>query len=123
MLEDKNWENDLLNRDQDSAFNNFFESIDNCFECSFPEKNVNPSRKNRPFNPWMSKALIISRKHKAKLFNKKLRKPCQETKSRFKEYNAVYTRLVRAARKNTLMINLTNIVKIVNKHGKLSIVY
>ena len=31
MLEDKNWENVLLNRDQDSAFNNFFESIDNCF--------------------------------------------------------------------------------------------
>ena len=53
----------------------------------------------------------------------KLRKPCQEIKSRFKEYNAVYTRLVRAARKNTLMINLKNIVKIVNKHGKLSIVY
>ena len=24
MLEDKNWENVLLNRDQDSAFNNFF---------------------------------------------------------------------------------------------------
>ena len=47
----------------------------------------------------MSEALIISRKRKAKLFNKKLRKPCQETKSRFKEYNAVYTRLVRAARK------------------------
>ena len=39
----------------------------------------------------MSKALIISRKRKAKLFNKKLRKPCPETKSRFKEYNAVYT--------------------------------
>ena len=95
----------------------FFESIDNCFECSFPEKNVNPSRKNRPFNPWMSKALIIMRKRKAKLFNKKLRKPCQETKSRFKKYNAVYTRLVRAARKNTSMINFKNIVKIVNKHG------
>ena len=53
----------------------------------------------------------------------KLRKPCQETKSRFKEYNAVYTRLVRAARKNTLMINFKNIVKIVKKHGKLLIVY
>ena len=99
LLEDKNWDNVLLNGDQESAFNNFFESIDNCFESSFPEKNVNSSRKNRPFNPWMSEALIISRKRKAKLFNKKLRKPCQETKSRFKEFNAVYTRLVRAARK------------------------
>ena len=94
----------LLNKDQDSEFNNFFDSIDNCFEYSFPEKNVNPSRKNRPFNPWMSETLIISRKRKAKLFNKKFRKPCQETKSRFKEYN-------------TLMINFKNIVKIVNKHG------
>ena len=29
LLEDKNWENALLNSDQDSAFNNFFELIDN----------------------------------------------------------------------------------------------
>ena len=32
------------------------------------------------------------------IFNKKLSKPCPETK-RFKEYNTVYTRLVRVARK------------------------
>ena len=57
---------------------------------------------NQLFHPWMSEALIIPRKRKAKLFNKKLRKPCQETKSRFKECNAVYTRLVRAARKKYL---------------------
>ena len=40
MLKDKNWGNVLLNRDQDSAFNFFFESIDNCFEISFPEKKL-----------------------------------------------------------------------------------
>ena len=70
LLEDKNWETVLLNRDKDSASNNFFESMDNCSESSFLEKNVNPSRKKRPFNPWMSEALIISRKRKVKLFNK-----------------------------------------------------
>ena len=33
------------------------------------------------------------------IFNKKLSKPCPETKMRFKEYNTVYTRLVRVAKK------------------------
>ena len=47
----------------------------------------------------MSEALIISRKNKNRFFNKKLSEPCSETKMRFKEYNTVYTRLVRVARK------------------------
>ena len=45
--------------------------------------------KRKPFNPWMTEALIVSRKNKAKLFNKKLRKPSLITINKFKEYNVV----------------------------------
>ena len=38
LLEDKNWKNVLLNSNQDSVFNNFFESMDKCFESSFLKK-------------------------------------------------------------------------------------
>ena len=54
----------------------------------------------------MTEAWIISKKNR--FFNKnivnpalklKQSKPCPETKMRFKDYNKVYTRLVRVARK------------------------
>jgi len=49
----------------------------------------------------MSEALIIPRKRKAKLFNIKFRKFCQETRSRFKNIMQCILALclVRAARK------------------------
>ena len=60
--------------------------------------------KRKPFNPWMTEALIVSRKNKAKLFNKKLRKPSLKT--------------INKLEKNTMTINLNNKVGIVNKFGK-----
>ena len=37
MLENENWDI-LLNTDQETSFNVFFETIDNCLKSSFPEK-------------------------------------------------------------------------------------
>ena len=99
LLENSDWNSILNNNDPESAFHCFFDKIDNYFEISFPEKTINTMFKRKPFNPWMTEALIVSRKNKAKLFNKKLRKPNLITINKFKEYNAVYTRLVRVARK------------------------
>ena len=77
----------------------FFDKIDNYFEISFPEKNISTMFKRKPFNPLMTEALIVSRKNKAKLLNKKLRKPSLITSNKFKEYNVVYKRLLRVVRK------------------------
>ena len=46
----------------------------------------------------MTTALIKSRKHKQKLFSKKLRNPSPENKEKFKSYNSMYTKLIRKAR-------------------------
>ena len=37
MLENENW-NTILNTDQETSFIVFFETIENCFRSSFPEK-------------------------------------------------------------------------------------
>ena len=46
----------------------------------------------------MTTALVKSRKHKQKLFSKKLRNPSPENKEKFKSYNSMYTKLIRKAR-------------------------
>ena len=98
MLENENWDI-LLNTDQETSFKVFFKTTENCFKYLFPENKTISANKSKPYSPWMSEALIISRKNKNRFFIKKLSKPCPETKMRFKEYNKVYIRLVRVARK------------------------
>ena len=99
LLDNTNWENIVNNYEPASAFDNFFDKINNCFESAFPERNFKPSNKNKPLNPWMTSALLTSRKYKEKLFAKKVRKPCTENKEKFKQYNKLYTSLIREARK------------------------
>ena len=62
----------------------FFDKIDSCYEITFPEKIIDPMFKRKP---WMTKALMVFRKNKAKMFNKKLRKPSLTTINKFKKYN------------------------------------
>ena len=46
----------------------------------------------------MTQAIFESRKRKQKLFKKKIKKPSHENIQNFKEYNSIYTKLVRKAR-------------------------
>ena len=59
-------------------------------------------------------------KNKAKLFNKKLRKPRLTTINKFKEYNVVYLHPSGkiSQKENTMMINLNKKVGIIDKLGK-----
>ena len=59
----------------------------------FKKKNINTMFKRNAFNPW-----IVSRKKKAKFLLKMLRKPSLITVYEFKEYNVIYTHLVRVAK-------------------------
>jgi hypothetical protein len=98
LLENHNWDNVLNNPDPVSSFDNFFEYVNNCYEISFPEKLINPSNKNKINSPWMTQGLLESRKHKQKLFSKKLRKPSPINIQQFKEYNSMYTNLIRKSK-------------------------
>ena len=98
-LENHDWNNVLNNFNPESSFNNFFEVISLYYERAFPEKLVNPSSKNKIKSPWMTEGLMNSRKLKQKLYSKKIRKPCPENNERFKEYNSMYTNVIRKAQK------------------------
>ena len=67
LLENQSWENVTSNFDPISSFKTFFDTIDKCFEESFPEKTVPVRNKSKQNAPWMTSGLHTSRKHKLKL--------------------------------------------------------
>ena len=72
-----------------SSFKTFFDTIDKCFEDSFPKKTVSVSKKSKQNAPWMTTGLYTSRKHKLRLYSKKLRNPTAVNVLRF---NPISTR-------------------------------
>ena len=100
ILQNNDWSNVLNNNNPETAFEHFFSFISDSFEKCFPEKFVTQrNQRNKSFNsPWMTTGLLESRKNKQKLFSKKMRKPCPENIQRFKDYNNLYTRLIRKAK-------------------------
>ena len=98
ILKNQTWEDVLSNVDPKSAFSNFFNTLDRCFEESFPEKLVKFSKKSKQNLPWMTKSLLISRNNKQKLYRKKLQKSTPENINKFKEFNRVYTQVARLSR-------------------------
>ena len=98
LLENQSWENVTSNFDPISSFKTFFDTIDKCFEESFPEKTVPVRNKSKQNAPWMTSGLHTSRKHKLKLYSKKLRNPTAVNVLKFKEFNSIYTRLTRVSR-------------------------
>ena len=61
-------------------------------------KRVKLSKTNSPVEPWMSDALLLSRKYKNKLESKKIKSPTPENLAKFKEYKRHYRSVIRRAR-------------------------
>ena len=97
-LNTESWDNVMLNNDPVSSFSNFFNTVDKCFEDSYPEKIVHIHKKSKKGAPWMTKGLLVSRKNKQKLYKKKLKNSTPQNILNFKEYNRVYTRMTRLSR-------------------------
>ena len=99
LLKTNDWTNVTNEMNPKNAFNNFFEVIDESVNIAFPEISVKVSQKNAPINPWMTQGLLISRKHKEKLFTKKLNNPSPNNVTNFKKFNVLYNKLLRLAKK------------------------
>lgn len=92
---------DILNtNDPAQAFSSFFKKINTGVDTAFPEKIMSKSFKNIPLNPWMTPALLVSRKQKLKLAAKKLCLPNQLNIEKYKNYNKMYNKLIRKAKYN-----------------------
>ena len=74
--------------------------MDSCVDLAFPETQIKLKPSTIPLNPWMTEGLLISRKHKEKLFSKKLRNPNDFHTNNFKTYNRIFNMTKRAAKKS-----------------------
>lgn len=99
MLENTDWNIIYQELDTESAYDNFFQHLDYCFDVSFLKKKVIISKRNIPLNPWMTKGLLVSRKKKEILYRKKLKSPLPENIKSYKSFNNLYNSLCRAAKK------------------------
>ena len=72
LLTSTSWDSVMKENRPDHSYSNFFDIIDNAVNLSFPEVTTKLNTDSTPLNPWMSQGLMISRKHKEKLFSKKI---------------------------------------------------
>jgi hypothetical protein len=81
-----------------SAFNEFYRILDDRFEEHFPEVPCKIRKDLNPQNPFMTSALLISRKNKNKLAAKKNKSPSEENIKKYKDFNRVYRSLIRKSK-------------------------
>ena len=98
-MKSTNWTNVINDKNPQTAFDNLFNVINYARDIAFPEKKVKQKAKRFVHSPWITKGLIISHKRKEKLFAKKRRNPSDLNQQNFKQYDMIYNKLRRAAKK------------------------
>ena len=99
LLESASWDTILNENRPLNAYSLFFEHIDSSFDLAFPLIQIRNNISKIPLNPWMTRGLLLSRKHKDKLGVKKLRNPTDYNIKNFKIFNSIYNKVIRIARK------------------------
>jgi len=80
------------------AFNTFENTLSECFKKSFPLVKANLSKKKSPVEPWMTAAMLVSRKNKNKLESKSIKSPTPENINNYKNFKRVYRSILRKAK-------------------------
>ena len=87
--------NDCVHSACDSFLDIFFE----LYEICFPIKRVKFNKRFHPLQPFMSKALLVSRSRNLKLSQIARKSPTDINKENYRQYRLIYNNLVRAAKK------------------------
>ena len=96
-LIDTDW-TPIYNENPSTAFNEFYRILDDKFEEHFPEIPCKIRKDLNPLNPFMTGALLASRKKRNKLAAKKNKCPTEENINIYKDYNRVYRSLIRKSK-------------------------
>ena len=99
LLKSTSWSNVLSEQDPKIAFSNFFQKIDSARDLAFPEIKVKSKPIRFKHNPWMTQGLKISKKRKDKLIAKKVKYPTDVNINLYKDYNKIYNKVRRSAKK------------------------
>jgi len=113
MLNETNWDFVLDKNDTQTAYTMFANKTTELYNKAFPIKTLNIG--NRPFNPWMTKGIKKSIKHKNKLYLFYRKKKTVYNEIRYKMYKNRLKHTIVAAKKmyyqNLLLENKTNLKK------------
>ena len=88
--------------DQDhtqTAYDKFYEIFSGKYNNHFPIRNVKFNKNKHKIDPFMSSAILKSRKTKFKLSETKIRFPSQENINKYKQFRKCYNKVIRAAKK------------------------
>jgi hypothetical protein len=88
-----NWNDVMSSNDANNSYDLFFNKFLGSFNNCFPLKSK--SRKQAKHKSWVTKGLLISIKHKARLYKKYLKKPNDANKIAYKLYKNKLLQLVR----------------------------
>lgn len=97
-LREMNWDEVIYQTVPESAFELFESKLKNCYEECFPLVTVKINNNKSDSEPWITKAILISRKTKNKLAAKKIKKPSVDNTNKFKDYNKLYRSVCRKAK-------------------------
>jgi hypothetical protein len=115
FLNNQNWDTLLAIEDPQMAYNEFSDTFFNIYNMFFPLKRQKFNRNVHCLEKWMSKGLLISRKHKMYLGKMYANNPTDENRLSFKNYRNMYNRVIRAAKKmyfdQQFVKNQTNLKK------------
>lgn len=87
-------------QDANSAYNQFMELFTAAYELAFPIRKLNPTRKWKKREPWMTTGLLVSSNYKHKLLIKKLKGHKPADIDQYKKYNKLFNTLRRQAKTN-----------------------
>ena len=99
ILKSAKWQSITNEANPAIAFENFFEIFNSARDIAFPVIKIKPKPIKFKHSPWMTPGLKISQKTKEKLFTKKLKRPSEQNLLKFRDYNKMYNKLRRFAKK------------------------
>ena len=95
LLSAADWSQVTASSQPNDAFDKLHSNLEECCNEAFPLCNSSFNKRYNAINPWMSKALLVSRRTKERLYLKR----CQKGDTgQYKEYDRVYRKAVRAAK-------------------------
>ena len=89
------WSQVIATSEPNSAFLQLHSNLEECYNEAFPLCNSSFNKRYNAINPWMSKALLVSRRTKERLYVKRRQKG---DTGQYKEYDRVYRKAVIVAK-------------------------
>ena len=97
-METKDWLDVLNANDHDTAYNSLIHELNDCICKTIPEKTV--TCRNQEKNPWLTKGILNSIKHKNKLYKRLIKTQSDNNKNKYDIFRNKLTHIIRKSKCN-----------------------